>query len=92
LVLDLGEAVEVSAVKLRFTASGHDATVYVTDSATPDMATATALGSLTGSDTSETIAADKPLTGRYIVVWLTKVPQIPTGSYQGGVTEVTVLS
>jgi hypothetical protein len=39
-----------------------------------------------------TVTGDKPLSGRYVVIWLTKVPQIPTGSYQGSIAEVTVLS
>jgi hypothetical protein len=92
LVLDLGKAVDVTAVKVRFLASGQDATIYVTDSATPDIATATQLGSFTSGDTSVTVTGDKPLSGRYVVIWLTKVPQIPTGSYQGSIAEVTVLS
>ena len=66
-----------------FAAAGCDATVYVTDTATPDVKTADKLGSRSDSGTSETVTGEKPLSGRYVLVWLTGVPKIPTGSYQG---------
>ena len=92
LLLDLGATKDVAEVTITFAAAGCDATVYVTDTATPDVKTADKLGSRSDSGTSETVTGEKPLSGRYVLVWLTGVPKIPTGSYQGAISEITVLS
>ena len=42
---------------------------------------------LTG--TTGTVSLDQPVTGRYVVVWLTKLPAVP-GGFRGGIAEAVV--
>lgn len=88
LLLDLGSSQPVSEVDLTMVGEPTDVSLYVTDEA-PDavagldpVATAT-LG------TSDTVALDAPVTGRYVVVWLTSLPAVG-GDFRGEVAEVEV--
>lgn len=90
LLLDLGRTVDVTAVDLTFTATGHDATVFIGDSSTPDVKSADQLGAVSNGGMAATIQGDQPRSGRYVLVWLTHVPRTSSGSYQGGVAEVVV--
>ena len=90
LLLDLGAPRPVSQVTLTFTEPGVSASVYVTDSQAPDITTAETLGHVDAADTSAIIKAPRAISGRYVVVWVTHVPKISTGNYQGGIAEVQV--
>ena len=48
------------------------------------------VGTASGVGTKATIALDKPVTTRFLLVWLTSVPPV-TGGYQGKVAEIQVL-
>jgi hypothetical protein len=90
LLLDLGSKQKITTVDLTFEAAGLDATIYVSKSATPDVKTDKVLGTITNSNNTETVTADKAIKGQYVLVWITGVPQTASGGYQGGVAEVTV--
>ncbi len=90
LMIDLGAPRPVSQVTLTFDSPGMSATVYVTDSDAPDITTAASLGQVDGADTSAIIKAPRAISGRYVLVWITHVPKISTGNYQGGIAEVQV--
>ncbi|MEI6404206.1 MAG: protein kinase [Actinomycetes bacterium] len=90
LLLDLGTSQEVSSVTITFSAQGNSASIFVGDSPTPDTAAATPFGSVESADTKITISSDKAVSGRYVLVWLTHVPQAANGSWQGGISEVEV--
>ncbi len=89
LLLDLGAPRPVSQVNLDFTVAGMSATVFVTDSANPDVTTAQQLGSLTNADMSGVIKSPRAISGRYVLVWITAVPETTPGTYQGGITSIT---
>jgi putative peptidoglycan lipid II flippase len=90
LLIDLGETTKVGSVEVTFTSPAHGATVFLADSPTPDLATANVLGTVSTSDKTENFNLDKPLTGQYVLIWLTKVPRNEIGNYVGGIVEVKV--
>ena len=89
LVLDLGAPRPVSTVDIQFTSPGASVTVYVTDDTKPDIATAEKLSTGTASSKSLTVKSPRPVSGRYVIIWLTKIPQ--SGSvWKSGISEITV--
>ena len=90
LLLDLGKSQDVYSVDIEFLDAGHSADVFVTDDMEPDVKTAVTLGSVAKGKISESVSSDKPLNGRYVLVWLTAIPKNDAGTWQGGITEVTV--
>ena len=90
LLLDLGKSNKVSAVDLNFTTAGQDVSVYVSQSSNPSLLSSELLGSVTNSDVKEAIGGADTKTGRYVVVWLTKLPQSLGSSYQSGITDILV--
>ncbi len=90
LLIDLGSRQKVNAVGTYFVDFGQNVEIYVTDSATPDPKTLTPFGTQTDSDIDTVISNPTGQTGRYVLVWLTYLPKIANGSYQGGIAEVQV--
>ncbi|NHC22460.1 hypothetical protein G6553_04640 [Nocardioides sp. IC4_145] len=88
IVLDLGSAQEVAQVDLTLVGAPTEVSVYVSDSeptAVRDLVVA-------GGDTLEErgrVSLEEPVTGRYVVVWLTSLPAVE-GGYRGEVGEVVV--
>jgi hypothetical protein len=89
LVLDLHDSHEVSAVDLTMVGSPTDVSIYVTDQAPQNLAGLQPAGSATVTGTKGTVTLDQPVTGRYVVVWLTKLPVVP-GGFRGGVAGAVV--
>jgi hypothetical protein len=88
LVIDLGGTYAVDTVDLTLGGSPTGLTLYVTDdepSAVTDLKPA---AKATIDGTSDTVDLDGAV-GRYVVVWLTSLPQVP-GGYRGEVAEVAV--
>lgn len=91
LVLDLGSAQDVYAVEVDFTSIGHSAEIYVVNSAEPDFVTAPKFGDVNPAESSSSVAVSNPVSGRYVLIWLTPdLPKSDTNEYQGGVSEVRV--
>lgn len=90
VLLDLGTSQPVTQVEIAFEDSGQDVEVYVTDEAEPDLTTAAKLGSVTKSDSVALIESATPVTGRYVLIWLTALPQVSDG-FAGGIANVQVL-
>lgn len=89
LLLDLGAPRPVSTVDIQFTSPGAAVTVYVTDDSKPDIATTEKLSSGVASSKLLTVKSPRPVSGRYVIIWLTKIPQ--SGSvWKSGISEVTV--
>ncbi|SFL62749.1 protein kinase family protein [Streptomyces pini] len=93
LILDLGEARQISTVKVGFRGSTS------VDFLATDEDTAQMPGSLngfskvsSGSGTEVELKAKKPIRTRYVLVWLTELPLTEEGNYRGRITEVEVLS
>jgi len=90
LLLDLGESSNVSSVTVEFSRAGQGLAIYVSDSDKPALKTAELMGKVTFSGTSQTLRSNTPKSGRYVVIWLTRLPQIDVESYQSGITEIQV--
>ena len=90
LIIDLGASQSVKAVATDFFDPGVSFKVFVTDNENPDAQKLTPMGIATDADTHSVITATTPQSGRYVLVWLTYLPQVANGSYQAGIAEVQV--
>jgi hypothetical protein len=89
LVLDLGAAHDVSAVDLTMVGSPTAVSVYVSPTDPPNLVGLDVAGHAQLAGTHGTVALDQPVTGRYVVVWLTRLPTVP-GGFRGGIAEAVV--
>ena len=91
LMLDLGTEQEVFGVEIDFISVGHSAEIYVVDSAQPNFATAKKFGDTDPAKSSDEVAATDPVSGRYVLIWLTPdLPEAESGEFQGGISEIKV--
>jgi serine/threonine protein kinase len=91
LLLDLGVAKDVYSVELDLISVGHSAEIYVTNSSEPDFATTLKFGDVDPTESSSEVSATKPVSGRYVLVWLTpELPRSDSGDFQGGISEIKV--
>ncbi len=94
LRLDLGKAVRVGQVRLTFLGSPTGVQILAApgaDSAPTSTDGLRTVASDGGAGTSATLTLKKPVTTRWLVVWLTSLPAVP-GGYQGRVAEISVRS
>ncbi len=89
LVLDLGSGHTVSQVDLTTVGQPTSVSIYVTDTNPVDLHGLTVNGSSTIGTTHGTVSLTRPTNGRYVVVWLTKIPAVP-GGFRGGIAEAVV--
>jgi hypothetical protein len=89
LLLDLGSAQDVSKVELALISAGHDFEVYVSADPEPTRGTTELLGSVKNSAKSEVVSGLAPITGRYVLIWLTLLPQI-ADEFLGGIENIQV--
>ncbi len=93
LVLDLGQPRDVQEVTLNLVGKGSNLDVRVADRVLGDPALWTPLASAAGAAERIEVRAPRPVTGRYVLVWFTRVPpseDVFSGDYQGGVRSVVV--
>jgi hypothetical protein len=90
LVLDLGESLPVSAVRLELVGSGSSVKVLVAPEPYRKTSKWTPLAEAEGIGTAIDLRAPRPLVGRYVLVWFTQLPLVD-GSYAGGLRDVIVL-
>ena len=90
LLLDLGESREVGALRLDLAGNGTEFAVYLTDEPP------TGVAGLTPADAEGlpdgVVGLSGASTGRYLVLWLTALPQTGDGRFRGEVVDVTVLA
>src|SRR5215212_3449579 len=89
LVLDLGGVHDVSKVELTTVGQPTVVSVYVTSSRPTDLRGLQVAGRTTISSTRGVIELDQPVSGRYVVVWLTRLPAV-TGGFLGEIAEAVV--
>jgi hypothetical protein len=93
LILDLGAPRDVQQVSLKLVGKGSSVEVRMADRILSDPALWTPLASAAGAGDTIDLRAPRPVTGRYVLVWFTRVPpsesQAP-GVYQGGVRAAAV--
>nr|WP_139238379.1 protein kinase family protein [Streptomyces aidingensis] len=98
LLLDLGESRSVSAVEVSAVGGAHDVQLMV-----PAASAGQAGGNSTlpssldqfapiaeGSGSSLSLTTDQPVETRYLLVWLTDLPQGADGNYRGRITDIAV--
>lgn len=87
VIVDLGQTAKVKEVELNLP-DAADVTVYVNEDNTRDGATE--LGSSNGKKGKVTITGDKAATGKFVMVWFTKVSQVNDGRFRATLAEITV--
>ena len=91
LLVDLGVEKEVYSVEIDFISAGHTAEIYVVNSTEPDFATELKFGDTNPNESSSEISSTDPVSGRYVLVWLTPdLPKAESGEFQGGISEIKV--
>jgi putative peptidoglycan lipid II flippase len=93
LVIDLGEVREVSQVRL--TLAGDATTVELfgaPDRTSPPVRLSglTKLGSVTADSGQVRLNVDDAMETRFLLVWLTSLPEVTDGKFQGDVREIVV--
>jgi hypothetical protein len=89
LVLDLGATHDVSEVDLTTVGSPTSVSIYVADEPPVKVAGLDEAVSQDVTGTQATLTLERPTSGRYVVVWLTKLPKVP-GGFRGGIAEAVV--
>jgi hypothetical protein len=89
LVLDLHRSHAVSQVALTTVGSPTGISIYVSPTDPQTLQGLEAAGSTVVTGTKGTVALDDPVEGRYVVVWLTKLPEVP-GGFRGAISSVVV--
>lgn len=85
IVYDLGSEQEISAASmgLRYAGDHTTITLYATDSmsSSTSLSSMQKFGTVKTSDTDAKVTIDKPVKSRYVLVWLTALPQAPADGY-----------
>lgn len=94
LVLDLGRAERVTSVTLGLVGDG---TTVALRAAPADASTAPAtvtgyrsVAQQSDASGSATLSPSRPVTARYLLIWLTRLPPLGGDRYQGGIADVVV--
>lgn len=91
LVLDLGTARAVSAVRLELTGTGSSVSIRVGSDPQAAPATWASLAEAEGITDSIDLRSPRPVLGRYVLIWFTRLPPADSG-FAGGLREVSVRS
>ena len=91
IVFDLGEPRPVQSALLSFDGTGTSAQIRVSNAIQPDPALWSAVATVDNAGEQIEIRSPRPVTGRYVLVWFTKLPASGTG-YRGGLKEITLRS
>ncbi|GAA4668177.1 protein kinase family protein [Nocardioides nanhaiensis] len=89
LVVDLGAEREVTAADLTLVGSPTGVALYLTSEEPTDVEGLTPVAGATAEDERLQLSLEEPATGRYLVVWLTSLPNDGSG-WRGTVAEVAV--
>jgi hypothetical protein len=88
LVLDLGRTRGVRQVDVATLGGPTSLAIYITGKSPSGVADLTPVGTATGSGTL-TVELDEAVSGRYVTVWLTALPELD-GTYRGTIADVVV--
>jgi hypothetical protein len=89
LVLDLGARHEVASVTVTTVGEGTDLQVRLADDPGQSLTDYTKVAQRDGASGRTVLSLDKPTAGRYLLLWLTKLPSVD-GGYRGQLSEVVV--
>jgi hypothetical protein len=93
LILDLGSPQDIQQVTLNLVGRGTGLDVRVADRILGDPALWTPLASAFTTKDRIEVRSPRPVTGRYVLVWINKVPPAEgsgLGTYQGGIRSAAV--
>lgn len=90
LVIDLGSAAEITAVRVQFEGAPTTVRLYVSDDEVTELTGRRPVAEGVADGTELELALEAPVTGRYVVVWLTSLPKV-AGGFRSRVAEVEVL-
>ena len=91
LLLDLGASRPVSAVRLSLVGRGTDLSIRTSDQASDDPVKFARFASASGVPSEIILRSPTPVSTRYVLIWLTRLPALPDGGYQGGISNVAIL-
>jgi putative peptidoglycan lipid II flippase len=91
LRIDLGAPRQVTSVDLKLVGANSDFEVLIGDKRSADPEKYRRFAEVTGAGTNILLRSARPMTGRYVVVWFTRLPWID-GGYRGGVRSIVVRS
>jgi hypothetical protein len=89
LVLDLGSRKEVSSVAVTLVGADTDLQVRLADDQGSALTDYTKVAASSGAGGRVVLTLDKATQGRYVLIWLTKLPSV-NGGYRGQISEVTI--
>ena len=89
LVLDLGGTHDVSKVAVTTLGAPTSISVYVLPQPPTSLRGAAVAGRAALTGTTGTITLNPTVKGRYVVLWLTRLPVVP-GGFRGGIAEAVV--
>jgi hypothetical protein len=89
VVVDLGAAKGVRQVVVTTAGGQTSLAAYVTSTAPTGISELTPVGTASGTG-QLTISLDEAVSGRYVTVWLTLLPEVD-GEFRGTIAEVQVL-
>lgn len=89
LVLDLGKPHRVTQVELTTVGAPTAVRIFVLGARPTAAVTRAPAGRATLSGTTGSVQLSAPVTGRYVVVWLTSLPTVP-GGFRGAIAEAVV--
>ena len=96
LVLDLGQPVQIGEVEVNFAAAGENVELRVpakeaTDKAPMDrQAQWKAVANAEGAAEKTVLKPSEPVTSRYLLVYLTKLPEVSKDRYSATINEIVV--
>ena len=90
VLVDLGSRQEFSSVSLDLVGAAPSVALRVGDTAPRSVDELTQVASRTDAGTQVTLRPDSPVTARYLLVWLTRLPSVGGTDYRGGIAELVV--
>lgn len=94
VVLDLGGLREVDSLRVRLAGDPTDISIYATSDDTTRRPTSrnglTQVARLDAAATDASLSLRSGVVTRYVVLWLTSLPEVGTGEYRGEIREVVV--
>ncbi len=88
LLVDMGRAVAISSLQISLGTPG--AGLQVRAGASPVFADLTPVARQSAAGTAVTLTFPHPVQGRYLLIWFTRLPVDPAGTYEESVSGVTV--
>ncbi|HSF26608.1 MAG TPA: protein kinase family protein [Actinomycetes bacterium] len=90
VLVDLGSPQSVGSVSLELVGRGTSVALHAGDQRPRSVDELTRVAERDDAGTNVTLRPNKPVTARYLLVWLTKLPSIGGTDYRGGIAELSV--